>query len=82
MTIAEVKNDLILKILQTNDPALLSHLSEYFQSLLSGTDWWEELSEKQKEMIRRGSEQIERGEVIPDSVVRAKARKILGKSNK
>lgn len=80
MTTAEVKNDLILKILQTNDPALLEHLSEYFQNLLSKTDWWDELSEKQKTLIRLGSEQIERGEVIPDSVVRAKARKILGKS--
>jgi len=80
MTTAEVKNDLILKILQTNDPILLEHLSEYFQNLLSKTDWWDELSEKQKALIRLGSEQIERGEVVPDSVVRAKARKILGKS--
>lgn len=80
MTTAEVKNDLILKILQTNDPILLEHLSEYFQNLLSNTDWWDELSEKQKALIRLGSEQIERGEVVPDSVVRAKARKILGKT--
>ena len=80
MTVAEVKNELILKILQTDDQVLLEHLAEYFQNLLANEDWWDELTEAQRDMIRRGSEQIDRGEVVPDSVVRAKARQILGKT--
>lgn len=80
MSTAEIKNDLILQILQTNDQVLLEHLAEYFQNLLANKDWWEELTETQKELVRRGSEQIDRGEVVPDSVVRAKARQLLGKT--
>ena len=80
MTASEVKNALILQILQINDQALLEHLVEYFQHLSANKDWWEELTAAQKELIRRGSEQVDRGEVVPDSVVRAKARQILEKA--
>ncbi len=79
MTTSEVKNALILQILQINDQALLEHLVEYFQHLSVNKDWWEELTAAQKELIQRGSEQVARGEVVPDSVVRAKAWQILGK---
>ena len=80
MTVAEVKNDLILQILQTDDESVLEMLAIMFRSLNDGKDWWAELTEKQRELIRQGSEQIERRQVLPDSVVRAKARQILGKS--
>ena len=81
MNVAEVKNDLIMQILQTNDPLLLEHLAEYFRSLLTNKDWWSELTDTQIELVRRGSEQIDRGEVVPDSVVRAKARLLLQKAS-
>jgi len=81
MTVAEVKNDLILKVLQTQDKMLLEQLAEYFQNLLDEKDWWDELSEPQKELVRRGSEQIAQGKVTPDAVVRAKARSILERAN-
>jgi hypothetical protein len=81
MTVAEVKNDLILKVLQTQDKMLLEQLAEYFQNLLDEKDWWDELSEPQKELARRGSEQIAQGKVTPDAVVRAKARSILERAN-
>ncbi len=80
MTVAEVKNDLIFQILQINDQKMLEHLSQYFHNLLAGKDWWEDLSEPQKEMVFRGSEQIDRGEVVPDEAVRSKARQLLSKT--
>ena len=81
MNVAEVKNDLMMQILQTNDPLLLEHLAEYFRSLLTNKDWWSELTDTQIELVRRGSEQIDRGEVVPDSAVRAKARLLLQKAS-
>jgi hypothetical protein len=81
MNVAEVKNDLIMQILQTNDPLLLEHLAEYFRSLLTHKDWWSELTDTQIELVRRGAEQIDRGEVVPDSAVRAKARLLLQKAS-
>lgn len=77
MTTPEVKNALILQILQINDQALLEHLVEYFKHLAVNKDWWEELTATQKELIRRGSEQVDQGKAVPDSVVRAKARQIV-----
>ncbi|MFM9949746.1 MAG: hypothetical protein ACKV1O_17550 [Saprospiraceae bacterium] len=79
MSVAEIKNDLILQILQTEDESVLEILGAMFRSLNEGKDWWAELTKKQRELIRQGSEQIERGQVVPDAMVRAKARQILGK---
>lgn len=79
MSIAEIKNDLILQILQTDDEPVLETLVAMFRNLNDGKDWWAELTEKQHELIRRGSAQIENGQVVPDAMVRARARQILGK---
>jgi len=48
---------------------------------LSNKDWWSELSEDEIALIRKGSEQVDKGEVIPDASVRNKARKLLQKAN-
>lgn len=80
MSVAEIKNDLILQILQTENESVLETITKIFRSLNEGKDWWNELTEKQRELIRQGSEQIERGQVVPDTLVRAKARQILVKS--
>ena len=50
MTVAEIKNDLILQILQTNDQLLLEHLALYFQNLLSNKDSWPGRADSQKKM--------------------------------
>ena len=55
MNVAEVKNDLIMQILQTNDPLLLEHLAEYFRSLLTHKDWWSELTDTDMERAKRNS---------------------------
>jgi len=79
MSVAEVKNNLILKVLQTEDKAVLEYLTEYFQSLLAEKDWWDELTLAQKAFIERSSQQIDEGKVIPHAEVRAKMHELLNK---
>ncbi len=58
MTVAEIKNNLVLQILQTNDQLLLEHLSQYFQGLLSNKDWWASLSDSQKALLEEELEDV------------------------
>lgn len=58
MTVAEVKNNLVLQILQTNDQLLLEHLAQYFQNLLSNKDWWAGLSDAQKALLEEELEDV------------------------
>jgi len=84
MTVAEVKNNLVLQILQTNDQLLLEHLAHYFQNLLSNKDWWAALSDAQKALLEEELEDVRlydeaknrREERIPleDYVAQRKAR--------
>jgi hypothetical protein len=58
----------------TDDVEILTKVKGFF-SEQSKTDWWDELTDQQKEMIRIGTEQADRGEVIPHEVVIAKYKK-------
>ena len=58
MTVAAVKNNLVLQILQTNDQLLLEHLTQYFQNLLSNKDWWAGLSDSQKALLEEELEDV------------------------
>ena len=79
MSVAEVQTNLILKVLQTKDKAILEHLAEYLQNILEKKDWWDDLSPAQKSFVERSSRQIDEGKVVPHSVVRAQVNSILQK---
>lgn len=61
-----------------DDVEILTKVKGFF-SEQSKTDWWDELTDQQKEMIRIGTEQADRGEVIPHEVVLAKVKKLFSK---
>ncbi|MCY7330214.1 MAG: hypothetical protein LH618_16810 [Saprospiraceae bacterium] len=58
MSVAEVKNELIMQILQTEDQLLLKHLAQYFQNLLTNKNWWADLPDLQKELLEEELEDV------------------------
>jgi len=58
MSVAEVKNELTMQILQTEDQLLLKHLAQYFQNLLTNKNWWADLPDLQKELLEEELEDV------------------------
>jgi hypothetical protein len=56
----------------TDDVEILTKVRGILSEQSQKTDWWDELTEKQKEMIKVGTEQLNRGEGIPHEIVMAK----------
>ncbi|MDX6190911.1 hypothetical protein ACHRV5_08935 [Flavobacterium sp. FlaQc-52] len=60
MDIQLEKLELIKMLADTEDPAIIQSIRKIFKK--EKKDWWEELTEEQKEEIKEGERQIERGE--------------------
>lgn len=80
MSAAELKNDLIKIIINTDDMAFLQQVKDFFKKHKNSTDWWEEISDQEKEMIERGLKDVEEGKVVAHEDVRAEINKILRKN--
>jgi predicted transcriptional regulator len=77
---AEIKNYLHKLIVETDDENILSKVQAYFTTLKGkNIDWWDTISEQEKDAINIGLRQLENGEGIPHEEVRKKANKILGR---
>ncbi len=77
---AEIKNYLHKLIVETDDESILSKVQAYFTTLKSkNVDWWETISDQEKEAINRGLEHLENGEGIPHEEVKRKVDKLLGR---
>ncbi len=77
---AEIKNYLHKLIVETDDESILSKVQAYFNTLKGkNSDWWDMISDQEKEAIYLGLRQLESGEGIPHEEVRKKADKILGR---
>jgi hypothetical protein len=77
---AEIKNYLHKLIVETNDEAILSKVKTYFTALRGeNIDWWDMISDQEKEAINLGLQQLEKGEGIPHKDVQRKADKLLGR---
>ena len=77
---AEIKNYLHKLIVETDDESILSKVQAYFTTLKSKqVDWWETISDQEKEAINRGLQQLENGEGIPHEEVKRKVDKLLGR---
>jgi predicted transcriptional regulator len=77
---AEIKNYLHKLIVETDDESILSEVQAYFTSLKSkNVDWWDTISDKEKEAVDIGLQQLENGEGIPHEEVKRKVDKLLGR---
>ena len=79
MSTAELKNDLHKLIVETEDSDVLENVKIYFTNLTSQSDWWDNISGKEKELIERGLEDVEAGRVVPHSKVKERIRKTIEK---
>lgn len=80
MSAAELKNDLIKVIINTEDITFLQKVKDFFKKQQVNTDWWDEISDHEKEMIELGLKDIEEGRVVPHEQVKAEINKLLGKN--
>ena len=79
---AEIKNYLHKLIVETDDENILSKVQSYFTTLKGkNVDWWDMISDQEKDAINTGLKQLENGEGIPHEEVRKKADKILGRKD-
>jgi hypothetical protein len=77
---AEIKNFLHKLVVETDDENILSKVQAYFTTLKSkNIDWWDMISESEKETINIGLQQLENGKGIPHNEVKQKADKLLGR---
>ena len=79
MNVAELKTDLIQLIMETDNPTMLEKLIHYFRDLRKKEDWWDDLSDKEKNFIQKSADQIDEGKVIPNDVVRKEIKQLLQK---
>jgi hypothetical protein len=80
MVPTELKNDLHRMVDETNDPLILKEIAALFAALREeGGDWWDLISEEEKEKFELGRAQVAAGQTVPHEVVRAKAQRIIGK---
>ena len=77
---AEIKNYLHKLIVETDDESILSKVQSYFTTLKSkNVDWWDTISDQEKDAINIGLQQLENGEGIPHEDVKRKVDKLLGR---
>lgn len=80
MNVAELKNDLIKAIVNTDDVAFLKQVRDYFKTHHRTNDWWDEISEEEKQLIKAGMKDIEAGNIVSHDEVRVEIKKILQKN--
>ncbi|CAD0003578.1 hypothetical protein [Flavobacterium chungangense] len=62
MDIQLEKLELIKLLADTEDPTILKSIRKIFKK--EQKDWWDDLTDQQKEEIEEGERQIERGEFV------------------
>lgn len=63
MNIQAEKLELVRKILDTDNPSILSSIKQIFTSSKE-VDFWDSLPQSQKEEIFKGIEEVENGETV------------------
>lgn len=82
MSVAEIQNDIVRKVLQTENLDFLRRLQEFFKASAQDEDWWFTISEEERKRIEIGNEQIEAGLGIPHEEVRREIDERLKKHKK
>jgi len=73
MNTLELKNDILRFIVDTDDDSILSQIKQFIASIESEkqVDWWETISDKEKEGIEKGLADIKANRVISHQEVKA-----------
>ena len=77
MDIQAIKIDLVQKILNTQDPELLSVINNLIQKEVE-KDWWDQLPQEVRNSIFEGLDDIEKGKVFSNAHVIQEARQKYG----
>jgi len=77
MDIQALKIELVQKILNTQDPALLSEINNRFQKEVD-KDWWDQLPHEVRESIVEGLDDFEKGNVFTNDQVIQEAKQKYG----
>ena len=77
MSVLELKNNLLRMVVETDDPLLLKQVIAIFATLRQEKDWWDLISEAEKQKIELGMKQAAEGKTVSHEVVRAEVQKIL-----
>jgi predicted transcriptional regulator len=78
MNVIELRSDLHSMIDRITDTSILSAVKTLLSKQEAKTeDWWDVISEEERQEIQQGLAEIERGEVIPHEEVMAKYQKWL-----
>ncbi len=78
MSALELKNNLLRMVIETDDPLLLKQVIALFATLRQEKDWWDLLSDAEKQKIELGMRQAAEGKIVSHEVVRAEVRQVLG----
>ena len=77
---AEMKNYLHKLIVETDDESILYKVQAYFLTLKKkNIDWWDTISNQEKEIINLSLQQLENDEGIPHEEVKRKVDKLFGR---
>ena len=77
MDIPAIKLDLVQKILNTRNPALLSKINTIFQKE-EENDWWNQLPQEVQDSIFEGIQDIEKGKIFTHDQVIQEAKQKYG----
>lgn len=77
MDIQAIKIDLVQKILNTQDPAILFSISRLIQEEVD-KDWWDQLPQEVRASVIEGIEDIETGNVFTNDQVIQEAKQKYG----
>ena len=77
MSALELKNNLLRMVVETDDPLLLKQIIALFATLRQEKDWWDLISDAEKQKIELGMRQAAEGKIVSHEAVRAEVRKIL-----
>jgi len=73
MNLQAKKLELVQMILNTEKPSVLAKVEAIFKKE-KGADWWDEISDAEKEAIEEGLAEADRGELIPHEEVMKEVR--------
>lgn len=76
----ELKNRIHSLVDTIVDDEKLQSVMQYLQSINGSDDWWDDLTENQKQSINEGISQLDNGERIPHDQVKKSVDKLLGRA--
>ena len=72
MSTLELKNDVLRLIVETDDAKVLEQVKLFITNILHSEkqDWWDTVSEEEKQSIKQGMADADAGKLIPHEEVR------------